>query len=444
MRLKSMIGIVVSLASLGAAFAAPAFNSHEVAINCSAPNGSNVSICDYRHSPNASIQGISLVVDGDPRKVSDTQPFVKTSKTAAILFVIDTSDPRRGNTVIRNIDAVREMVAHLRPQDKVGLAVFDQGLHLIAPLGSSRNEFAAALGQVKASGLSTQLYKTVIQGVATLKAYPANRKGLVIMSDGKAEDPHNGYGVAEAVAAAKDAEVSILALGYAERPQDAASLETIERLAQDTNGQFYSIPAGQPLPPRLSASPAAFIETGGQFKFQTGDVYGTKTLTLNLKDAEGRVISGKQTLNFNAGRGFIANAKALFAEHTYWVLIALLGILAAVAGFIVFLRRPRPIDSQVIFGWIDDLGADGSRYLLKGSSIRIGRGPENDIRFGNSSISTNHATIVRRSNSAQIIDLESTNGVMVNDVPTKQAMLHSGDLIELGEVRLRYTENSDL
>jgi hypothetical protein len=444
MRLKSVFGILLMLVVLDVSFAIPAFGAQKVTVKCSVPNGANIASCDYRHAADVKVQGIALLIDSVPRKVSGAQPFIKTGKSTAILFLIDTSDPSREKTVIRNVYAVREMVSHLRPQDQFGLAVFDQGIHLVAPLGSSREQLEAALGRVKASGLSTEFYKSVIDGVSTLKAFPADRKGMVLMSDGKAEDPTSGYNETEAVNAAHQSGVAILGLGYAERPQEAARLQTIERLAQNTGGQFYAMQSSDPLPVQLSANPAAFLQGGGKFEFQTGDLYGTKIVSLNLKKDDGTVITEKQKINFNDSRNIIANFIAFYRDYPVRFFLGCLGIIAISALSILYFRNRRKREGRVVFGWLEDLGANGARYPLKGTSIRIGRGSDNDIRFENSSISSHHATIVRRDDITQIIDLESTNGLLVNDAPTKQALLHSGDLIELGEVRLRFTENTNL
>lgn len=57
----------------------------------------------------------------------------------------------------------------------------------------------------------------------------------------------------------------------------------------------------------------------------------------------------------------------------------------------------------------------------------------------NDSISLHHAEIHRRrEGDFFIVDLASTNGVFVNDEKVNQGELKSNDIIELGEVRLRF------
>jgi hypothetical protein len=61
------------------------------------------------------------------------------------------------------------------------------------------------------------------------------------------------------------------------------------------------------------------------------------------------------------------------------------------------------------------------------------------ISLKNETISSHHAEIQRRrTGDVFIVDLASANGVFVNENKITQMQLISGDVIELGEVRLRF------
>ena len=86
-----------------------------------------------------------------------------------------------------------------------------------------------------------------------------------------------------------------------------------------------------------------------------------------------------------------------------------------------------------------ELNGMGTKHLIQKTAIRIGRGVANDIRLMNDSISTHHAEIHRRrEGDFYVVDLASTNGVFVNDEKVHQGELKNNDIIELGEVRLRF------
>jgi pSer/pThr/pTyr-binding forkhead associated (FHA) protein len=75
--------------------------------------------------------------------------------------------------------------------------------------------------------------------------------------------------------------------------------------------------------------------------------------------------------------------------------------------------------------------------------IHIGRGLSADLHLDEGSVSRRHAILVHRGSGARILDDRSANGTLVNGRRVTQADLHSGDVIVLGRVVLRYLELQD-
>lgn len=85
---------------------------------------------------------------------------------------------------------------------------------------------------------------------------------------------------------------------------------------------------------------------------------------------------------------------------------------------------------------------DQTRYPVALTNLRIGRGQHNDLVFRNDSISGNHCVIRRnRQGEWSITDLESGNGVIVNGERMPQSILRHGDVIELGDLKMRFLLN---
>jgi pSer/pThr/pTyr-binding forkhead associated (FHA) protein/tetratricopeptide (TPR) repeat protein len=80
----------------------------------------------------------------------------------------------------------------------------------------------------------------------------------------------------------------------------------------------------------------------------------------------------------------------------------------------------------------------GTEFVLDRPSHVLGRTSENDIVINHKSISRHHAKIVREGGRYTMLDLESANGVRVRGVDRDRVDLQSGDIVELGEVRLRF------
>ncbi len=65
----------------------------------------------------------------------------------------------------------------------------------------------------------------------------------------------------------------------------------------------------------------------------------------------------------------------------------------------------------------------------------IGRGSDADITITHPSISRHHCRVVRRPDgSVVIVDLDSANGLAINNGPVKAAQLLQGDLLRLGQL----------
>ncbi len=83
--------------------------------------------------------------------------------------------------------------------------------------------------------------------------------------------------------------------------------------------------------------------------------------------------------------------------------------------------------------------AVGASFPLLDKRLVIGRGEDCDLPVNDTSVSRIHAEIhVIEGGKYEVIDRDSSNGVRVNGVELKRAILDVGDVIELGDVQLRF------
>jgi FHA domain/GAF domain len=88
---------------------------------------------------------------------------------------------------------------------------------------------------------------------------------------------------------------------------------------------------------------------------------------------------------------------------------------------------------------------EGSRVfeLVSGRPLSIGRAKSNSLVLDNSSVSRLHAVLRSTPYGEwEIIDHGSSNGVKVNGIPVKEAVLRPNDEVVIGEYRLRFFEDS--
>ncbi|MGC9044012.1 MAG: FHA domain-containing protein [Myxococcota bacterium] len=86
----------------------------------------------------------------------------------------------------------------------------------------------------------------------------------------------------------------------------------------------------------------------------------------------------------------------------------------------------------------------GEEYSLDKNIITLGRGADNDIVIRDVSVSRRHAEISRDLGQITIRDLGSGNGVVLNDERITEKALSSGDVIKLGNTRIRFVAVYDI
>lgn len=90
-----------------------------------------------------------------------------------------------------------------------------------------------------------------------------------------------------------------------------------------------------------------------------------------------------------------------------------------------------------------DNGGQLLRYPLYKHVNTIGRAPDSDICIKGPYASRRHARLVLDDQHAVIEDLNSVNGVMVNDKIVARHELRDGDVIDIGESRFRFVDLDD-
>ena len=97
---------------------------------------------------------------------------------------------------------------------------------------------------------------------------------------------------------------------------------------------------------------------------------------------------------------------------------------------------------MTLFAQLDFTEADHpNRNITVRNTATIGRDNHNDIVLESITVSRCHALLLREANELLLLDLESTNGTLVNGVlarPDAPVRLADGDSIRFGQVMARY------
>ena len=434
---------------------------------------------------------------------------------AAVLFLIDKSDPKRGRT----IEAAKALTVQLidRADARMQLAIyaFDSELVPVADWNRTRDEMPALLKPLKPTGLATELYRNVIECVRLLERLPQKRRVIVLLSDGKAED--TTYTVEQAITAAQNGRVSVYGVGFAEAPQDTVHLQSLRRLAAETGGPFAEanistrkvpqqflddflptvfsglmatvdlrgaplpevtaevlaknlpststtiplrkvVPAALPNPPPTDPKVAEVTAKMAEMTRKVEDMAkqvervparieeSAKKAEEAAKQAEEK--RKAEEIAAAAERARAANelaeqAAAAAQKNSRLRLVIGVGLALVLGGGIFAFVRQRqgqiPPESAPVFARLQVLDGDATEHRMTTTALRIGRGKDNDLTLANDSVSRHHAEISRtRDGTFTITELNAGNGVLVNGKPVQKATLQNEDIIELGEVRVRF------
>ena len=144
-----------------------------------------------------------------------------------------------------------------------------------------------------------------------------------------------------------------------------------------------------------------------------------------------------------------ANDSAPFSATTIPVSatgLVMLGVAASVLGglslfglWYLFARRTRREPPLAYLYRIDEDKV--TPHSISAATCRIGRHFNNDICIKDRSISRFHAEVIRNGvGTCTLVDRSSRNGVRVGNRPVKSAVLRDGEFVEIGNVRLRFSQ----
>lgn len=453
----------------------------------------------YRIWPYAAVTDTKVEANGQPLAADDFRAVPYSSNPlneTALLILVDTSVGSSRQPRTSAIEATKMTIAQIvnatQPRTLVGLYTFANDLTELAPVGSTPDLIKKKLMTMRADGLGTRLYRRSMDAIEKLAAVSAQRKALLIFSDGKDED--SGYNKADLQAAAEKAGVIVMALGCPETEQDVPALGALEALAQQTKGLYAQLPVTPSARPQVLATfPVSVLQSldgGGDVAASLKNVPPGAAINVKVTTSAGQVLEKSFQLAAPPAPSPTPGAQAspaptpapppltfwekigaflMAPEHRVWVILGGIALLLVGIGLLVLLLKlfkssppppppPMPVmpmdestfsDATTLLGFgpqgaalaylvVQD--ANATKMPLSKTATRIGRRSDNDLVFSNTSISGHHAEIhMSRDGAFSITDLNSGNGVFVNGERVHQSGLRDGDIIELGEVRFRFT-----
>ncbi len=84
------------------------------------------------------------------------------------------------------------------------------------------------------------------------------------------------------------------------------------------------------------------------------------------------------------------------------------------------------------------------RWTLEKDEVTVGRSEDADIRFDDDAVSRIHARFVVGEGRVRLVDLDSTNGTLVNEKAIHECELRDGDLVQIGETIFKFLSGANV
>ncbi len=453
-RLCGLLMVLVVAWAAGPSFAEePALPVQGVRVKASQPDPRTL-VLDLWPAPAVTVSRVGVEIDGVALVAGALAPYPAPGQTTAVLLLVDTSDPvNRRRDVRQAARDIAAIVDHAGDHTRFGIARLAADFELLVPVGTDRAKVKATAAKLTARGATTELFRNTIAGIDSLVPVNADRKVLILLSDGRRED--TAFTHRDVVEAAQSAGVAVVALGYSRTRGGTRWFQNLRRISDATGGVF--IPANQKLklPDKYRSQIFAITENKGRATLDLAPVIaarvgGAHTARVTLE------IDGRGPVTFAVPVTLPPVTLALRLSDPRNRLFVIAGGLAALAlvafgGLALVRRRHRLRAARAAeaaaaepYAYLEFFDDAESRHPVRDQAVRLGRNPDNDVPLNNTSVSAYHAEIQRRRDGTFIVtDLDSLNGVAINDEPVDVGRLDDGDIVDLGEVRFRFRLNPD-
>lgn len=416
-----------------------------------------------------------LVFDsGEQGPAVDVKPFDQINEPIFVVAVVQVSTAMHDSIddVKRGVKQLAQAVVDLKAKgSKMGLIAYAQDVKRTAEMGKPEAIDGAAAGLVEdTEGTEVHLIDAIRTALDYLNAKGIPDKGrklIVVFSDGIDVAGSDKKGFSELGKRANLAGIVIDTIGYS--PFDPTKLKNFAELTKQTNGTERVCKSAQEVS-------AQFSNTADEIRKQYLAIFQSAIAGLAKEH-------GVQVVSDSAGSPIFSETVSKICEdhkppeppgRPFWHWLLFIGGPLLALGLILLIvrairnRQPaEPVmevpaaapaapagggasrtmaldigvsDKGPTIGWIVGMSGrytDKTFKLLPARTV-IGTSTEADIQLEDPKMSRKHCEIRYDGSSFKIVDLGSTNGIVLNDKRIPTADLVDGDLFRLGGTEFKF------
>ena len=173
----------------------------------------------------------SIRIDSVPQKIIRLVSALDDGKFLAVALLVDGSGSMRPH-MRQACEAAAAFISHTSSIDRIAVFSCNEALLLHQDFTIDHNLTLQALSKIQARE-NTAIFDAIKEILALFKNVPAQRRGLVVLTDG--QDNRSRATVAENVQLAKDAGVPLFTVGLGPGSDDLS----LRLLAEETGGEFF-------------------------------------------------------------------------------------------------------------------------------------------------------------------------------------------------------------
>ena len=399
------------------------------------------------------------------------EPFRKTGEGVGYVFLVDISKSLKSRQLVQIKRALQRWLEGMGAHDQAALITFGHEVTHSQDFTTDRFRLDNAISVLAASDMETSLYHGLLEAISVARRQGNGlpvRRAIVLLSDG-IDDSMQGVTLDEVLRQTGEYRVPIYSIGFATPPindRKREGLSVLGTLSRQSGGYF------------VQADPEALDSAYEQQHRLITQAYRLRVDCPNcLADGQLQHINltwsdGNITLNDGmdlrllprpVGEPTKRRSESGSQDDAGWsIFIFAIGVLAFLLGLVMIYRQRlartggdneymadivqetvqpakvmagRKLKLTVVTGV--EKGREYQLELMERATL--GRAGSCDLSLDNDvEVSTQHALLQISQDKVSVLDLNSTNGTLVNGVPIHNAYpLRSGDLLMLGRTELR-------
>jgi VWFA-related protein len=212
-----------------AAFSDGAYPNATALVNVEDPSGADIE--------GLSAASFSITIDGKPTTVASADLAASKALPLDVLLLVDVSGSMAGPAIAGVRDAATAFVAGLAPDDRVAVTTFADDVTPLLDFTADREKTQAVISGLVAGG-NTALYRATAGAALQIAASQADRRAVVLLSDGAQDGVPLTISREDALKAAAGAGVPFFTIGEG----TAIDAEYLQALAGITRGRYLQAP----------------------------------------------------------------------------------------------------------------------------------------------------------------------------------------------------------